>query len=219
MKDKPRDSQPASQIIHGSVDLKIITESEDVESDVREDVASILSLIKPSKSDESIAGEIVEQAMKTIEHGFKEPAQKAICPTLTNRMLIKYRDSFDVNNAIDAVFRLSRLNEEKFKNVSEADMYPLFSNLVMLVAYHAKQVVEGHSAGGSFKPKVTYKEGSMSVTPDLVLPLNDDKSGIGNRHRYYSRDDEEIDENGVNIIGTLTLRRLSSSIGPQGRQK
>ncbi|KAJ2547233.1 hypothetical protein EV175_005302, partial [Coemansia sp. RSA 1933] len=104
-------------------------------------------------------------------------------------------------------------------NVSEADMYPLFSNLVMLVAHHAKQAVEAHSAGGSSKPKVTHKEGSMPVTPGLVLPLNDDKSGIGNRYRYYSRDNEEIDENGVNIIGALTLRRLSSSIGPQGRQK
>ncbi|KAJ2557135.1 hypothetical protein EV175_001532 [Coemansia sp. RSA 1933] len=97
---EPKDSQHGSQITHGTLDLKIITESEDMESDVREDVASILPLIKPSRSDESIAGEIVEQTMKTIEHGFKDLAQKAICPTLTNRMLIKYRDSFDVNNAI-----------------------------------------------------------------------------------------------------------------------
>ncbi|KAJ2545148.1 hypothetical protein EV175_005831, partial [Coemansia sp. RSA 1933] len=86
-KDRPKDSQPAPQITHGSVDLKIITESEDVESDVREDVASILPLIMPSKPVKAITDEIIKMTMATINKGFDDLERKDVCPILSDEEL------------------------------------------------------------------------------------------------------------------------------------
>ncbi|KAJ2535868.1 hypothetical protein EV175_006865, partial [Coemansia sp. RSA 1933] len=107
------------------------------------------------------------------------------------------------------------MNEREYDCVTEADMYPLFSNFVMLAAYHVRLSVGSDGAASRSKGKGKDKDDSVISMPNLILPFDDDKSGIDLRYGYYPADAEEIDENGVDIIGALALRKPSSSIGPQ----
>ncbi|KAJ2853780.1 hypothetical protein GGI22_004733 [Coemansia erecta] len=68
-----------------------------------------------------------------------------------------------------STFRLSRLNEAPFQSVREADMYPLFKDFVMLVAYHVNPPHdETHVATTSGSAK--RKRARSDSKPDPVKP-------------------------------------------------
>ncbi|KAJ2548554.1 hypothetical protein EV175_004787, partial [Coemansia sp. RSA 1933] len=86
----------------------------------REDVASLLFLAYPSRDASSSAKGTIEETMTTIIDGFKKLARRAIRPILSNEELVEYRDTFDVDRAVESIFRLSKLNDREYDRVSEA---------------------------------------------------------------------------------------------------
>ncbi|KAJ1661205.1 hypothetical protein EV178_006671, partial [Coemansia sp. RSA 1646] len=117
--------------------------------------------------------------------------------------LKKYGDSFDLDRAVESTFRLSNLNEELFRGVSEADMYPLFRDFIMLVAHHVKAGAERFVAERSVKPKGRRRKTSDAIEPVLILPYN------GTDFKPEGSDDR------TKIDGALALCELPSPIEPQ----
>ncbi|KAJ2537877.1 hypothetical protein EV175_006590, partial [Coemansia sp. RSA 1933] len=154
--------------------------------------------------------------MATIDKGFKALTLDDILPLIDERKLVEHKGAFDVDRAVRFAFLLKNLDKDVFDGFSEAGMYPLFSNLVMLVAHHVRQVVESDGAGSRSKGNRRRKEVLAVIAPNLILPFDDDKSGIDHRYDYYPPEDEEYSDSGVDIIGALALCKPSFSIGPQG---
>ncbi|KAJ2085232.1 hypothetical protein IW138_006439 [Coemansia sp. RSA 986] len=171
---------------------------------VRKDVDSLFSLVEPKKTAKTIVDPIVEATLTTINNGFSALSRKSLDAVIGKDELKKYGDSFDLDRAVESTFRLSKLNEELFRGVSEADMYPLFRDFVMLVAHHVKAGAERFIAERSVKPKGKRKKISGAIEPVLILPYN------GGDFKPEGSDDR------TKIDGALALCELPSPIEPQG---
>ncbi|KAJ1766339.1 hypothetical protein LPJ74_005930, partial [Coemansia sp. RSA 1843] len=171
---------------------------------VRKDVDSLFSLVEPKKTAKTIVDPIVEATLTTINNGLSALSEKNLDAVIGKDELKKYGDSFDLDRAVESTFRLSKLNEELFRGVSEADMYPLFRDFIMLVVHHVKAGAERFIAERSVKPTGKRKKSSGAIEPVLILPYS------GADFKPEGSDDR------TKIDGALALCRLSSPIEPQG---
>ncbi|KAJ2511028.1 hypothetical protein H4217_007582 [Coemansia sp. RSA 1939] len=182
------------------MDVRRLAAKDHVKDDVRMDVESVLSLVEGNRSISSITSAIVDAAMAKIEGGFNGLAEKDIYSVFDDEMLLfDNTDSFDLDRAVKSTLRLSKLNDKAFQGTSEARMYPLFRDFVMLVAFH----VQSHMNSLSAKQRT----GVVKANPHLILP--------------YSRGDfkPEGSDDRTKIDGALALCKLSTHVGLQDAPK
>ncbi|KAJ2089061.1 hypothetical protein IW140_005090 [Coemansia sp. RSA 1813] len=172
--------------------------------DIRNNVDSLFSLVEPKKAVKAIVDPIIEATLTTISNGFSALSGKNLDAFISMDRLAKHGNSFDLDGAVESTFCLSKLNEELFRGVREADMYPLFRDFVMLVAHHVKSGAESFIAQRSVRSKGKPKKVPTAIVPSLILPYN------GADFKPEGSDDR------TKIDGALALCELASPIEPQG---
>ncbi|KAJ1796498.1 hypothetical protein LPJ59_003712 [Coemansia sp. RSA 2399] len=177
------------------------------DNDIRENADSLFVLVEPESSVKVITEEIIGAAMTTINEGFSALKVKKINAVLSKEKLNKFGKLFSLDRAVEATFRLSRLNHKPYSRVREAGMYPLFRDFVMLVAHHVKSGAERHNNGFSTEAKGKSKKSSAKPSPYLILPYD------GGDYKPLDSDDS------TKIDGALALCKPSTEIGVQSDPK
>ncbi|KAJ2862686.1 hypothetical protein GGI22_002127 [Coemansia erecta] len=176
-------------------------------NNIHENANGLFTLVEPECSVKAVTIEIIDTTMATINRGFSTVAGVDVDAVLSKETLRMRGKTFDLDRAVESTLRLSRLNNEECRDVSETDMYPLFRDFVMLVAHHVKSGVEGNNKGFRTKAKGKSKGPSAKISPYLILPYE------GGDYKPEGCDDRR------KIDGARALCEISTEIGAQGKPR